>query len=48
MLFSFSEGNIVKQLLTLYENYKLALLEIEDYEKIKAIVNKLKSSLKPL
>ncbi|NOQ30587.1 MAG: hypothetical protein GQ570_05630 [Helicobacteraceae bacterium] len=25
---------------TLYENYKLALLEIADYEKIKAIVNK--------
>ena len=25
---------------TLYENYKLALLEIEDYEKIKDIVNK--------
>jgi len=27
---------------TLYENYKLALLEIADYEKIKAIVNKTK------
>ena len=25
---------------TLYENYKLALLEIADYEKIKTIVNK--------